>query len=85
MEFQSPSFNIKGHNLLKICSKVNLSATFYPQMDGQAECTIQMFENMLRHCVIDFKGTFDDQIPLIEFAYSKSYHSSIKMTPYDAL
>ena len=40
---------------------------------------------MLRACVIDFKGSWDDHLPLIEFAYNKSYHSSIQMAPYEAL
>ncbi|CAN4115826.1 unnamed protein product [Withania somnifera] len=40
---------------------------------------------MLRACVLDFKGSWDDHLPLIEFAYNNSYHSSIKMAPYEAL
>ncbi|KAH0688918.1 hypothetical protein KY289_016276 [Solanum tuberosum] len=36
-------------------SKVNLSTTFHPQTDGQAKCTIQNLEDMLRSSVIDFK------------------------------
>ncbi|WMV50772.1 hypothetical protein MTR67_044157 [Solanum verrucosum] len=40
---------------------------------------------MLRACVIDYKGSWDDHLLLIEFAYNNSYHSSIQMTPYEAL
>ncbi|WMV50993.1 hypothetical protein MTR67_044378 [Solanum verrucosum] len=40
---------------------------------------------MLRGCVINFKGNWDDHLPLIEFAYNNSYHSSIQTTPYEAL
>ncbi|CAN4101631.1 unnamed protein product [Withania somnifera] len=40
---------------------------------------------MLRACVLDFNGSWDDHLPLIEFAYNNSYHSSIKMAPYEAL
>ena len=46
---------------------------------------IQTLEDMLRDCVIDFKGNCHDQIPLIEFTYNNSYHSSIQMAPYEAL
>jgi len=63
----------------------NLSTAFHPQTDGQAERTIQTLEDMLRACVLDFKGSWDDHLPLIEFAYNNSYHSSIKMAPYEAL
>ena len=31
------------------------------------------------------KGNWDDHLPLIEFAYKNSYHSSIQMAPYEAL
>ncbi|KAH0716802.1 hypothetical protein KY285_012833 [Solanum tuberosum] len=49
------------------------------------ERTIQTLEDMLRACVIDFKGSWDDHLLLIEFAYNNSYHSSIQMAPYEAL
>ncbi|WMV14317.1 hypothetical protein MTR67_007702 [Solanum verrucosum] len=66
-------------------SNVNLSTAFHPQTNGQAERTIQTLEDMLRACVIDFKGNWDDHLPLIEFAYNNNYHSSIQMAPYEAL
>ena len=40
---------------------------------------------MLRACVIEFTDSWDEHLPLIEFAYNNSYHSSIKMAPYEAL
>ena len=40
---------------------------------------------MLRGCVLDFLGSWDRYIPLMEFAYNNSYQSSIGMTPYEAL
>ena len=40
---------------------------------------------MLRPCVIDFKGSWDDHLHLIEFAYNNSYHSIIQMAPYETL
>ena len=30
-------------------------------------------------------GTWDSQLPLIEFTYNNSYHSSIGMAPFEAL
>ena len=35
--------------------------------------------------MIDFKGSWDHQLPLIEFPYNNSYYSSIQMAPYEAL
>ena len=40
---------------------------------------------MLRACVLDFKDSWKDQLPLIEFAYNNSNHASIDMSPYEAL
>ncbi|WMV13467.1 hypothetical protein MTR67_006852 [Solanum verrucosum] len=42
-------------------------------------------DNILRACVIDFKGSWDDHLPLIEFTYNNSYHYNIQMAPYEAL
>ena len=66
-------------------TKVNLSTTFHCKIDRVAECTIQTLEDMLRACVIDFKGNWDDYLPLIEFAYNNSFHSSIGMASFEAL
>ena len=35
--------------------------------------------------MIDFKGSWDDHLPLIQFSYNNSYHSSIRMEPFEAL
>ncbi|XP_070054165.1 uncharacterized protein [Nicotiana tomentosiformis] len=40
---------------------------------------------MLRACVIDFGGSWDQFLQLTEFAYNNSYQSSIQMAPYEAL
>ena len=66
-------------------TQVNLSTTFHPQTDVQAKRTIQTLEDMLRDCVIDFKGSWDDHLPLIEFAYNNIYHSNFHMDPYETL
>ena len=65
-------------------TQVNLNTTFHPQKYGQAERTIQTLEDMLRACVIDFNGSWDDHLSLTEFSYNNSYHSSIQMAPYEA-
>ena len=40
---------------------------------------------MLRACVIEFGGYWDNFLPLAEFSYNNSYHSSIDMAPFEAL
>ncbi|XP_071687610.1 uncharacterized protein [Rutidosis leptorrhynchoides] len=66
-------------------TRVNLSTTYHPQTDGQSECTIQTLEDTLRACVLEYGGSWDSHLPLIEFAYNNSYHSSIGMPPYEML
>ena len=66
-------------------TQMDLSTAFHPQTDGQSERTIQVLEDMLRACVIDFGGQWDQFLPLTEFSYNNSYHSSIEMAPFEAL
>ena len=40
---------------------------------------------MLRSCAIDYEGSWDRHIPLVEFVYNNSFQSSIGMAPYKAL
>ena len=40
---------------------------------------------MLRACIVYFKGNWDKHLPLVEFAYINSFHSSVSMAPYEAL
>ena len=40
---------------------------------------------MIRACVIDLGGSWDEHLPLIEFSYNNSYHTSIGMAPYELL
>ena len=54
-------------------------------MDGQSERTIQTLEDMLRACVLDFKGSWVKYLPLVKFAYNNNYQASIGMAPYEAL
>ena len=62
-----------------------MSTAFHPQTDGQSERTIQVLEDMLGACVLDHKGSWEEHLPLVEFAYNNSYHVSIQMAPYKAL
>jgi len=36
-------------------------------------------------CVLEQGGAWDSHLPLIEFTYNNSYHSSIDMAPFEAL
>ncbi|KAK2416602.1 hypothetical protein QL285_038986 [Trifolium repens] len=70
---------------LELGTKLRLSSAYHPQTDGQSERTIQSLEDLLRACALEHKGSWDEFLPLIEFTYNNSYHSSISMAPYEAL
>ena len=46
---------------------------------------IQILEDMLRACVLDFGGSWSDYLALAEFAYNNNFQSSIGMEAYEAL
>jgi hypothetical protein len=66
-------------------TQLDMSTAYHPQTDGQSERTIQTLEDMLRACVIDFGSRWDLHLPLAEFSYNNSYHTSIKAAPFEAL
>jgi hypothetical protein len=66
-------------------TKLDFSTAYHPQSDGQTERVNQILEDMLIACVLEFKGAWDEYMPLAEFAYNNSYQSSIQMASYEAL
>ncbi|GJT59112.1 putative reverse transcriptase domain-containing protein [Tanacetum coccineum] len=66
-------------------TRLDMSTAYHPQINGQSESTIQTLEDMLRACVMDFGGSWDTHLPLVEFSYNNSYHKSIKCAPFEAL
>ncbi|GJZ94586.1 hypothetical protein Tco_0666789 [Tanacetum coccineum] len=65
--------------------RLHLSTAYHPEIDGQSERTIQTLEDMLKACAIDFGGNWDTRLPLVEFSYNNSYHTSMKCAPFEAL
>ncbi|GFZ19571.1 hypothetical protein Acr_28g0002760 [Actinidia rufa] len=84
---RDPRFKSKFWKSLQraLGTELSFSTAFHPQMDGQSERTIQTLEDMLRLCVLDFQGNWQMHLPLVEFAYNNSFHTSIGMAPYEAL
>ena len=59
--------------------KTEAEYRFRSQTDGQSERTIQTLEDMMRACMLDWKGEWDKHVVLAEYAYNNSYHASIGM------
>ncbi|GKC52362.1 putative reverse transcriptase domain-containing protein [Tanacetum coccineum] len=66
-------------------TRLDISMAYHPQTNGQSERTIQALEDMLRAYVVDFKGSWDVHLPLVEFSYNNNYHSSVRCAPFKAL
>ncbi|GKA16727.1 putative reverse transcriptase domain-containing protein [Tanacetum coccineum] len=66
-------------------TQLDINIAYHPQTDGQCERTIQTLEDMLRGYVLDFGGSWDVHLPLVEFSYNNSYHSSVRYVPFKAL
>ena len=84
---RDPKFTSKFWQSLQreMGTRLKLSTTFHPQTEGQSERTIQILEDMLRACVMDFEGSWNKYLPLIEFSYNNSYQSTIGIAPYELL
>jgi transposase InsO family protein len=49
------------------------SLAYHPQTDGQTERVNQILEDMLRSCVLEHQGSWDQNLPWTEFSYNNSY------------
>ncbi|KAL0561592.1 hypothetical protein IC582_002026 [Cucumis melo] len=66
-------------------TRLDFSTAFHPQTDGQTERLNQVLEDMLRACALEFLGSWDSHLHLMEFAYNNSYQATIGMAPFEAL
>jgi hypothetical protein len=61
------------------------SLAYHPQTDGQTERVNQILEDMLRACVLEHQGRWDQNLPWAEFLYNNSYKESLNMAPFEVL
>ena len=84
---RDPTFTSKFWGSLQkaMGTQLKFSTAYHPQTDGKSERTIQILEDMLRACVLDFGGSWSKYLPLTEFSYNNSYQSTIGVAPYEML
>ncbi|KAA0037901.1 pol protein [Cucumis melo var. makuwa] len=66
-------------------TRLDFSTAFHPQTDGQTGRLNQVLEDMLRACALEFPGSWDSHLHLMEFANNNSYQATIGMAPFEAL
>ncbi|KAL0561192.1 hypothetical protein IC582_001613 [Cucumis melo] len=66
-------------------TRLDFSTTFHQQTNGQTERLNQVLKDMLRACALEFPGSWDSHLHLMEFAYNNSYQATIGMAPFEAL
>jgi hypothetical protein len=52
---------------------LNLSIAFHPQTNDQSKRTIQTLEDLLRACVLEFDGQWEDLLSLVKLTYNNNY------------
>ena len=54
-------------------TELQMSLAYHPQMDGQSKRTIQILEDMLRACCMDWSGSWEQYLALAKFVYNNSF------------
>jgi hypothetical protein len=61
------------------------NSAYHLQTKGQMERVNQILEYMLRACVLEHQGSWDQNLPWAEFSYNNSYQESLKIAPFEVL
>jgi hypothetical protein len=66
-------------------TNLSISTASHPQTDGQSKRVIQILEDLLRACALEFGGNWEEHLSLVEFTYNNNYQTTIGMAPFEAL
>lgn len=59
-----------------------MSTTYHPETDGQTEVLNRILEHYLRSFTHSKPAQWSSFLPLAEWSYNTSVHSSTKLSPY---
>jgi hypothetical protein len=66
-------------------TKLALTTAYHPQSDGQSERVNQCLEMYLRCAIHDYPAKWKRWLPLAEFWYNSSYHTTLGCSPFKVL
>ncbi|GJZ08722.1 putative reverse transcriptase domain-containing protein [Tanacetum coccineum] len=69
----------------EIVARHGVSMLIISDCDGRFASHLWQVLQKALACVMDFSGSWDTHLPLVEFSYNNSYHASIKCAPFEAL
>jgi hypothetical protein len=64
---------------------LQFSTAYHPESDGQTERVNQCMEQYLRCNAFQEPKKWSEWLPAAEFRYNTSFHTAIKMSPFEAL
>ncbi|MCO5568178.1 hypothetical protein L7F22_021874 [Adiantum nelumboides] len=64
---------------------LRFSSLFHPQTDGQSEEANSTVLDLLKCCVSEHKATWEHYLPLVEYAYDDTVHTSTCKAPFEIM
>jgi len=62
-----------------------MSSFYHPETNGQTEVVNKSLEHYLRAFSANKPATWVEWLPLVEFWFNTNFHTSLKLTPFEAL
>jgi hypothetical protein len=66
-------------------TQFHLNTNYHPQTDGQTEVSNKCLETYLRCFASEKKNQWSQWLPLVEWWYNTSYHTTTRMAPFEAV
>ncbi|GJS24051.1 putative reverse transcriptase domain-containing protein [Tanacetum coccineum] len=82
---KSAHFLPMREDIRRIGTRLDMSTTYHPQTDDQCKRIIQTLKDMLQSMRYGLRGSWNVHLPLVDFSYNNSYHSSVRCVLFEAL
>ncbi|KAH0720072.1 hypothetical protein KY284_005102 [Solanum tuberosum] len=79
------TFLVPKDQVYKLHVTLSTSTTYHPQSDGQTEVLNRTLETYLRCYCSNNQAYWSSYLPLAEWWYNTTFHSTIQITPYEVL